>query len=267
MVAGMPVPPIPPPLESLGGRPFSFYPPILGIEHNEWLFRRATWSEIQVVNSKTGEEIWLPRRFIGEVSRIDEPVMIVGLTKELEYKSGQVWPHERRVIQMPRAVNDIPRSPQPEQPEAPVRPAPVVGIRLESGTESRIGKLILAALVLGIVGCVVLVSLFRAGTDPARVTYAPVLQFDLQLSADADYFDVVRKLGPPAEDRWLSDTGELQYRLLRYPDRSLTVVLMGTERDKARYIGALDDQNRVVHSITRPGGANTASILRRLKLR
>ena len=33
-----------PQLETLGDRPFSFYPPIIGIEHNEWIYRRATWS-------------------------------------------------------------------------------------------------------------------------------------------------------------------------------------------------------------------------------
>ena len=32
------------------GRSFSLYPPILGIAHNEWRFRRASWSEFVVVN-------------------------------------------------------------------------------------------------------------------------------------------------------------------------------------------------------------------------
>src|SRR5512141_2863581 len=97
-------PPIPPLHEPLVHRPFSFYPPILNIAHNEWRLRRSTWSELLVVNAKTGAEVWIPRRFLGEISRVDEPVMIVGLLKELEYKGGSVWPHERRVIEMPRAV-------------------------------------------------------------------------------------------------------------------------------------------------------------------
>src|SRR6185295_20218504 len=101
----MSIPPIPPPLEHLGAnRPFSFYPAILNIEHNEWLFLRSTWSEILVVNSKSKEELWIPRRFLGEISRIEDPVVIQGLTKELEFKSGQVLPHQRRVIEMPIAV-------------------------------------------------------------------------------------------------------------------------------------------------------------------
>src|SRR5450755_427366 len=102
--SSMASPPIPPSLEHLATRPFSFYPPILNVEHNEWLFRKATWSEILVVNCKSGAEIWISRRFVGEVSRIDDPVLIVGLNRELEYKGGAVWPCQRRVIEMPLAV-------------------------------------------------------------------------------------------------------------------------------------------------------------------
>src|SRR5438477_6201964 len=147
----MSVPPVPPPLEQMGQRPFSFYPPISNIVHNEWAYRRATWSEILVQNTKTNEQIWVPRRFLVAVSRVDEPVMIVGLTKELEYKAGTLWPLERRVIEMPRAVNEGPR---PSVPEPASSPAHVVGIRLESSAESRIGRLILGGIALGIVGCV-----------------------------------------------------------------------------------------------------------------
>src|SRR5713226_2004423 len=146
----MSLPPPPPPLEQLGQRPFSFYPAIANIEHNEWMYRQSTWSETLVRNTKTGVEVWVPRRFVGEVSRVDEPVMIVGLLKELEYKAGTLWPAERRVIEMPRAVNDFPRAPASV---APTPPAPVVGIRLGDGAESRIGKVILGGIALGIVGC------------------------------------------------------------------------------------------------------------------
>src|SRR5678815_4383623 len=130
----MSIPPIPTPLESLGGRPFSFYPAILNIEHNEWLFRKATWSEILVHNVKSKEEIWIPRRFIGELSRTDEPVVIVGLVKELEYRGGVILPYQRRIIEMPVAVNDRRPATGAPRPE----PAPIVGIRLEPGAEARI---------------------------------------------------------------------------------------------------------------------------------
>jgi hypothetical protein len=254
-------PSIPPPFEPLAHRPFSFYPPILNIQHNEWRFRRATWSEILVVNTKTGEELWISRRFVGEVSQIDEPVMLLGLTKELEYKAGQVLPHVRRVIEIPRAVNDS----IPVRTEPAPQTAPVVGIRLESGTESRIGKLILAVVAIGIFGCVLLISFFRAGRDGSRIAYSPILQSELPLTAADDYYAVVRSLGKPASDQWRSEEGEMQFRVLRYPDRGIAAILMGTERSKETYIGSLDLKTwRPVHSVSLPGSKNTRSMLQSL---
>ena len=255
----MSVQPIPPPLEHLGQRPFSFYPPILNTEHNEWIFRRATWSEILVANTKTNNEVWVPRRFVGEISRIEEPVMILGLLKELEYKSGQVWPSQRRVIEIPRAVNEGFR---PVSQEPLPAPASVVGIRLESGAESRIGRLVIAVLVIGILACFLLVNFFRSGRDGSRITYAPVVQTNLGLGAQDDYFAVVRKLGNPASDRWKSETGEMQYRILGYPGQGISVILMGAERGKALYIGALDRNWHTVDSVSLPGGGSTASMLK-----
>jgi hypothetical protein len=51
---------------------------------------------------------------------------------------------------------------------------------------------------------------------------------------------VVRKLGTPAEDRWQSETGAIQFRSLSYPQRGYFVILMGDARPGARYIGAMD---------------------------
>ncbi len=62
----MPGPPIPASFESLGRRPFSFYPPIVNVEHNEWILRRANWTDFQVINTKTKDELCVPRRFVGE---------------------------------------------------------------------------------------------------------------------------------------------------------------------------------------------------------
>ena len=255
---------MPPGFEQIGSRPFSFYPPVVNVEHNEWHYRKATWSEVLVVNAKTALEVWIPRLYIGEFSRIDEPVVIVGLTKELEYKGGQIWPYVRRVIEMPRAVNESYRASIPE--EVP-RPASVVGIRTESGAESRIWRLLVAALAVGIVGCLIIISVLRSGRDGSRIVYSPVVQSELGLTAQDDYHAIVRKLGPPASDRWKTEDGELQYRLLRYPDRGLSVVLMGTERDKALYLGAVDNQGRPVHAITLPGGKDSYSILRSLDIK
>src|SRR5690242_19923739 len=154
-------PPIPPSLEHLATRPFSFYPPILNIEHNEWLYRKATWSEILVVNCKSGSEVWIPRRFLGEVSRVDDPVLIVGLNRELEYKAGSVWPYQRRVIEMPVAVGAPIRTSTEEVPYR-AAPAPIVGIRLEPN-DKRIFKLIGGALSVALVLYVVAVNLNRVG--------------------------------------------------------------------------------------------------------
>ncbi len=251
---------IPPPIEDFPDRPFSFFPPIRNIEHNEWRFRRSNWAELLVVNSKTEMELWISRRFIGDISEVDEPVMIVGLNKELEYTAGNLVPRTRRVLGMPPPVfaPSVPSlTPAPRRPRA--------GLRLDSSAESRVGWLILGALALGIAATFLVVSVSRVGRSGENVVYKPVLQSDLGLSAQDDYWAVVRKLGMPAEDRWRPDTGELQYRLLAYPKRSLFIVLMGPDRAHMRYIGALDKDWKPIDSVAQSSGIGTASMLRALK--
>jgi hypothetical protein len=258
----MSIPPIPPALESLGPRPFSFYPPVLNIEHNEWIFEKATWSEILVKNSKTGQEVWVPRRFLGEVSRVDEPVMIVGLKRELEYNAGALWPHERRIIEMPKAVNDYARPPAPAPPP-PV--SPVAAMRLHDGAESRIGKLILGVLAAGIVLTFIVVSFFRGRADVENVQYVGIVQQSYGLSHLDDATAVIRKLGQPAEDRWRSQESDvIQYRLLHYPKLGIYVIFMGQDRDKARYIGAMDENWKPVDAVDLPRAGNTRSMLNKL---
>jgi hypothetical protein len=256
----MAVPPIPPPLAQLGNRPFSFYPAILNAGHNEWIYRSATWSEALVRNTKTNEEVSVPRRYLGEISRVDAPVMIVGLLAELEYRSGAVWPAERRVIQMPRAVNDTPRA---RMAQAPVGGAVVVGIRLEGDSNSRVGKLVLGGVALGVAGCVLAISLFRGGVIATRAFYAPLSQVDLPLTPDDDYSAVVRALGPPQGERWRSGSGE-QYELLAYPQRKLYVILMGRDRADVRYIGAMDWNWRPAHAVNFSDNGSSIGLLRRM---
>ncbi|MBI2679613.1 MAG: hypothetical protein HYX25_01235 [Candidatus Solibacter usitatus] len=257
----MSMPPIPTLLDHLGNRPVSFYPPILNIEHNEWFFRRATWSELLVVNSRTAQEIWIPRRFLGEISQIEDPVVIVGLVKELEYRMGAVWPYQRRVIEMPIAVGDTMRTAQ-RPLEAP---APVVGIRLESSTDSRIGRLILVTVAIGIVASLVAITVLRDGIPRPRIRYTASDQDFLQLGRDDDYFAVVRKLGAPSAERWQTETGEIQYRGLWYKGRGYIVILMGGNRRDARYIGTVDDNWNPVHDVALPSGGTTRSMLRGIK--
>jgi hypothetical protein len=187
----------------------------------------------------------------------------VGLTKELEYKAGSLWPVERRVIEMPRAVNEGPRpaSPRPAEP----KPAPVIGIRLEGGAESRIGRMVLGGIALGIVACVLVVSLYRGGILGNKIIYAPVMQSDLGLSAFDDYHAVARMLGTPVEDRWRAGGGEMQYRLLGYPQQGFYIILMGRTQQDARYIGAMDRNWNPVHSVEMPGRVNSFLLLKSLK--
>ena len=256
----MSIPPIPPPLEHLGARPFSFYPAILNIEHNEWMYRKATWSEVLVYNVKTSQELWIPRRFLGELSRIEDPVVIVGLVKELEYRGGSVLPHQRRVIEMPLAVGDRPRSASNPRPD---EPAPVVGIRLEPGAEGRIGRLVLGALMIGVLGTVGVIMVTREGELRQRTVYTNTDSL-LDLTARDDYYSIIHKLGPPAEDHATTKGGDLEFRSLWYPQRSYYVVLMGSERNNLHYIGAMDkDWKVVIHSVM-TGKVNTAPTLRTL---
>jgi hypothetical protein len=239
-------PVIPPPIEALRHCPFSFYPAILNIEHNQWQYRKATWSDVLVVNARTGLEISIARRFLGEISSIEDPVVIVGLLKELEYREGAVLPYQRRVIEMPIAVGA-----RPATPPAPVQrtgPAPVVGIRLEAKSESHIFRFVGGALVLGIVAAYVVVNFYRESMLRPRVSYSAKERLFFNLSARDSYDSVVRKLGPPAGDHW-QEAGGVRYRALWYPDRAWTVVLRGTNGQEPVYIGTLDADWNPIHSV------------------
>jgi hypothetical protein len=90
------------------------------------------------------------------------------------------------------------------------------------------------------------------------------LQEDLGFTAADDYHAVVRKLGPPANDRW-NEGKDLQYRALAYPNRHFTIILMGTDRNNALYIGALNDNWRPVDTVKHAGRGDTRSLLQGLK--
>ncbi|MBZ5601875.1 MAG: hypothetical protein LAO79_06185 [Acidobacteriia bacterium] len=232
----MSVPPIASPLSQLGRAPFSFYPPIVGVEHNEWIFRRATWNEIEVINTKTSEELAIPRHFVGEVSLIGEPVLIVGLIKEIEYREGAVYPYVRRVIEMPRAVNDWRRVRAPQPPG----PAPVVGIRVESGRRSRNWIYSIAA---GLLACMAVVTVFRDSAITSRLLARQSAgRIELPFTAQDDYDSIVRRIGPPAEDRWGRN-----HRRLWYPEHAFALILAG--RDHPHYAGAVDANGHVIHSV------------------
>lgn len=166
-------PPIVPLHFQLAARTFSFYPAVAGIAHNEWRLRKATWQDWLVVNSRTSEEISVPRRFLGEISSTDHPVLIVGLLRELQCKNGVALPFERRVIEMPLAAG-AENDPRP-QPRIG-GPAPVIGIRLEPRRRNRVFQLVGGALALAIFLYVATANLIRTAVgrrnaaSPARNT-------------------------------------------------------------------------------------------------
>ncbi|MCX6619492.1 MAG: hypothetical protein NTY38_00120, partial [Acidobacteria bacterium] len=175
---------------------------------------------------------------------------------ELEYRAGVLTPTERRLVEMPGPA--ISRA-----PVAAGTGQPANRTRMEK-SESRIGKLIGLVLVVSIAVCVFVIAVFQ-GHEGGRVEFKSVVQTELGLTARDDYFSVVQKLGKPAEEHWREGSGELQYREMSYPVQKLHVILMGPERETARYIGSMDDGWKAVHSVDLPGGRNSASILKGLR--
>jgi hypothetical protein len=244
----MPHSPLPNPLQELGPRRFSFYPPIRNIEHNDWQFRRATWTEIVVVNTRSGEEAILPRASVGEISIIDDPVVIVGLRRELEWREGAIYPHRRPVIEFPlaMAVNDS----RPVASEHR-RLAPVVNIRLEPRPATRKSTKLAVALMLSAVAGLVVADIARETQTRQR---ADAFRSAVRLTPTDNYSSVVRKLGAPATEK---TSGPLLF--LAYPARRLTVVLQN-----AHYVGAVDPKGRILDSVTLPDRSSSAPLLRSL---
>jgi len=252
----MSIAPLPTPLQHLGGRRFSFYPPIRNLEPNEWLYRRVTWSECVVVNTRSGEEVWIPRMFLGEVSRFDEPVIVVGLNRELEWKSGAIIPRQRHVIELPVAVID-----NHPAPSRSAHLAPVINIRLEQKPEARVWKWVGVAVVLGAVACTIVADIARQSqSQRADLFRVRGYRAWLQLSANDDYASTIRKLGPPAVVRSYED-GDRTFRELAYPSRRYAVVLMSSRRQEARYIGTLDVRGRVLDAVRFPDGSTAEQFL------
>ena len=215
-----------------------------------------------VENTKSHDEIWIPRRFFGALSKVDDPVIIVGLNKELEYRSGTIWPYERKVLDMPRPPKPIGAAPVEAAPAEPSGLGRIMGASQE-GTESKISKLIAVvfASVIIVTGLVYAVIKF---TPQAKPTFSAKDQSYLELTRDDDSFAVARKLGQAAEEAWRPGEGELQYLRMSYPDRGYTIILMGTDRKSAHYIGTMNNNWQPLHYVEFARGATTASLLRGL---
>jgi len=250
-------------LNVLEGRRFSFFPAIRSVEHNEWTLTNETWSEFLAHNVHGGEEVWIPRGMLGEISSTDSPVLIVGLRRELEYKAGSVFPYRSQVVQMPSSS----KAREAAQPST-VRPSPP---SRASSTESQSLQLIGRTLLIGLAVCLVFIlfafegarrpftALFRADSSTADQRY-------LALSRSDHYHDVTIKLGRPEREQWLSkEEAELQFQALWYPSRSYVVILMGGTRNEVRYSGTLHDPSRkVLDSARLAGGGDTSSLMKNL---
>lgn len=244
----MPAAPIPPAFESLPGRRFCFYPPILKADSNEWTFRRATWSEIVVRNAATAADVWIPRRFVGDVSGLDHPHPVVSLLAQLEHRDGLVLPHRCRIIEIPVAVVETPGQRRENR-----QPAQVINIRLEARTESRAGRLAGGAIALGVLGCLAVVGYSLEGGYAHRrsLVTAPGPSY-MTLRGEDDYQAVVQALGLPDSDRWLSTPHGNRLRVLNYADRGFRAVLAPRASGGERYIGAVDERGRLLQPVNRP---------------
>lgn len=155
----MSAPLVPSPLDYVGRRRFAFYPPVKNADPNEWLLGTGSWSEVQVVNARTGHEIWIPRQYVGGVSGSSAGPLVVELKKELEFRSGALEARVRRVIEMPNATRKAEAAAKTTARSS--GPAPVVGIRLEDRAESTMSKAIVT-LGIGALGVWLLAVLLSA---------------------------------------------------------------------------------------------------------
>jgi hypothetical protein len=156
----MSAPLMPSPLDHIGRQHFSFRPAIKNADANEWMLASVSWCEIKVINPRTGREIWIPRQYIDAVSYASGPVLVVRLTKELEYWAGALHPRVRRVIEMPISAGDGTMVNAGIKNRFP-GPAPVVGIRLEDRPDSPSSKA-LAYAGTGAILVSILAALFSA---------------------------------------------------------------------------------------------------------
>ncbi len=261
MDIAVPAPRIPTPFEQLGPRAFSFYPPIRNLDHNEWLFRRADWNEIHVVNTKSRQELCIPLRYLGGVSSVEEPVIIVGLVKDLEYREGLLVPPVPRVLEMPASVirvangDPLPWAAAPQQR----RLAPVVGIRTETPEDARKTKTALGAIAVSILIAIVGMVAVREASR-ARFFSTPT-RLSLPFTANDDYLSIAAKWGHPSTTRSRPAGDGNEFFLLRYPERYLTLVLLGTDRSHASYLGALGRGGRVLHSTKLRDGTDSTLLV------
>ncbi len=116
--------------------------------------------------------------------------------------------------------------------------APVVGIRLEHKSESKnrpaTSRCHRSRRSDRRGSCRLLYS--REARAGLRFTRPPV--GNSVLRGRCSYFAVVNRLGPPADDKWRTSSGELQFRKLSYPKLGLNVILAWAATVTTRFTSA-----------------------------
>jgi hypothetical protein len=144
-----------PEVPELARRCFRFSPPIAGVAPNEWTLHGVSSDEAVVRNAASGQELSIPRRWIGDVTRLEEPVRVVALLKRLEFAQGRVRPVDRAVIEMPVA-QEAPRV-------RAAHPGEVVTIRETPQPPARWKHYLRISVALGCLACFIAVFVFRQG--------------------------------------------------------------------------------------------------------
>ncbi len=225
------------------GRSFSFYPAIHGVAHNEWRFRRATWSDFVVVNTASGEEACIPHGFVGDVSA-NSPTVIVGLKREMQWLDGVAVPYRRPVVELPIAVNAV--NDYVSVPRLHSRPSSVVSIRLESRPTVKIGRKAVGVVMLSLVVVAIAANATHPGEVRDRLDAMLVSSAWQQLTPNDDYNAVVSKLGAPATQRTYVEPGGRVFRSLDYPDRRFTAILEGPSSEEAHYVASMSVRGRIL---------------------
>ena len=223
--------PLPPPhLEEF--RQFSFYPPIRNLTADGWVYQRVTWTEVVARNAATGQELLIPRRFVSDVS-LGETSLVLGLTRELEFREGALRPLNSGVIRMPAP------NPGPVRPR--VRgPAPVVSISLAADAPVRRRKTLPSAVAMGLAVCLAMLGMSRIGIlRSSALPEAPRDKAYLALRPTDDTAAVRRALGKPesTSSKWID--GKL-FEALHYRSRGYSILLIGAAPEMLRYMGTVD---------------------------
>jgi len=187
---------------------------------------------------------------------IDDPVLIVGLTRELEYQGGMLRPFKQRLIKMPSGPPARSESPGGKDGAAD---SSVMRVRSESSDKRAfklIGMAVGCALLIWVVGAAAL----RVGFISQRVVITTKDQTFQTLTGRDDRFAVVTKIGQPGFDRF-KEVGTIQFEALSYPDRKYTIILAGRDTRTLAYIGTVDDNWRPVHFVNLHTGGSTESLL------